>query len=188
MYNLIQAIRGSEAEPEDVILTLDGDDWFSAGNALRTIAEVYEKSDCWITYGSWLSNVTGPSGRPNGLWPAYPDGTSDFRRHRFLGTAVRTWKRWLWDHLQDEDLRSESGKYVRVSEDQMIMIPLLEMCGTSRAKHIAAPIMVYNKTAVYPFDDSVTQEGVRNGYLIDSRRPYKRLNEKVYKEITAAVI
>jgi len=183
MYNLVQAIKWSNAEPEDVIAALDGDDWFANDDALRIIAEAYEKSDCWITYGSWLSNVMGPSGRPNGCWPPYPEETTDFRRHRFLGTAVRTWKKWLWDHLQDSDLRNEAGDYVRVSEDQMIMIPLLEMCGTSRAKHIAEPIMVYNKTARYPVDQAINDEGMRNGYLIDTRPPYTRLETKVYRTV-----
>lgn len=179
MHNLIESIRRSNAEPEDVIATLDGDDWLADNNALRIIADTYEEYDCWVTYGSWLSNVAGPSGHRNGLWPAYPEGTTDFRRHRFLGTAVRTWKRWLWDHIQDVHLRNTSGEYVRVSEDQMIMIPLLEMCGTARAKHIAAPIMTYNKLAIYPIDPAITKEGENNGYLIDRCPPYPRLECKV---------
>jgi hypothetical protein len=187
MYNLIQSIRRSGAEEEDVVVTLDGDDWFADKQALQTIADAYEKYDCWLTYGSWLSNVEGPSGRRNGLWPAYPKGTTDFRRQRFLGTAVRTWKRWLWDHLKDSDLRSDSGEYVRVSEDQMIMIPLLEMCGTSRAKHIASPIMTYNKLVKYAIDDAITAEGLSNGDVIDRRPPYPRLTSKAYAGATALV-
>jgi glycosyltransferase involved in cell wall biosynthesis len=186
MYNFIHAIQRSNAEPEDVIVMLDGDDWFADTQALRIIADAYEQTDCWVTYGSWLSNVVGPQARRDGLWPAYPEGTTDFRRHRFLGTAVRTFKKWLWDYLNDEDMRSESSEYVRVSEDQMIMIPLLEMCGTSRARHIPAPIMVYNKLAKYPADDSITEEGLRNGYLIDNRPRYPRLKTKAYRE--AAVL
>src|SRR5262249_61111455 len=120
---------------------------------------------------------------PDGVRHASPQENNDFRRHRILGTAVRTWKKWLWNHLRDRDLRNEAGDYVRVSEDQMIMIPLLEMCGTSRAKHIAEPIMVYNKTVKYPFDQTITDEGVRNGYLIDSRPPYARLEAKVYRTV-----
>jgi hypothetical protein len=116
-----------------------------------------------------------------GLWPAYPEGTKDFRRHRFLGTAVRTWKRWLWDHLEDADLRGDSGDYVRVSEDQMVMIPLLEMCGTRHARHIAAPIMTYNRLTPYHHPEDITREGERNGVLIDRRQPYAPLPGKVYK-------
>ena len=178
MYNLVQAIRCSKAEPEDVIATLDGDDWFADTEALKTIADAYERFDCWMTYGSWLSNVTGLSGRRDGLWPPYPEGTTDFRRHRFLGTAVRTWKKWLWDQIKDSDLCGDSGAYVRVSEDQMIMIPLLEMCGTERARHIAAPIMIYNKLVKYPLDEEIAEEGRRNGHVIDRRPPYPRLSSK----------
>ena len=187
MHNLIRAIRASNARPEDVIAMLDGDDWFADTDALRLIAGAYERTGCWITYGSWVSNVTDFRGRRNGLWPPYPEGTTDFRRHRFLGTAVRSWKKWLWDHLRDEDLRTESGEYVRVSEDQMIMIPLLEMCGTARARHISAPIMIYNKMAKYPENESITHEGLRNGYLIDARTPYSQLRSKVHLEVSASV-
>src|SRR5579872_6836965 len=34
MWNLVSAIQRSQAEPEDVIATLDGDDWFSTPDAL----------------------------------------------------------------------------------------------------------------------------------------------------------
>ena len=61
----------------------------------------------------------------------------------------------------------------------MVMIPLLEMCGTSRARHIASPIMTYNKLAKYPSDDAITKEGERNGFLIDSRPAYPRLENQV---------
>ena len=187
MRNLIHAIRRSNAGPEDVIVSLDGDDWFATPDALRTIAEAYETDDCWLTYGSWLSNVVGPTGRKNGLWPAYPEGTTDFRAHRFLATAVRTWKRWLWDYLEDADLRSDTGDYVRVSEDQVIMIPMLELCGTSHTKHIPAALMTYNKLATYPADPSITEEGARNGDLLARRPRYAPLKHKFYKETAASV-
>lgn len=187
LHNLVRAIGESKADPEDVIVTLDGDDWFSDKHALRIIAETYDEFDCWLTYGSWLSNVLGLSGRRNGMWPAYPEGTTEFRKHRFLGTAVRTWKKWLWDCLKDSDLRDGSGKYVRVSEDQMIMIPMLEMCGTEKARHIAAPIMTYNKLVKYPDDDGIAAERERNGRLIDSLPPYPRLTSKMQTPMSATV-
>jgi hypothetical protein len=59
------------------------------------------------------------------------------------------------------------------------MIPLLEMCGTAKAKHIASPIMTYNKLAKYARDNELAEEGLRNGYLIDRRPPYPRLVTKV---------
>jgi glycosyltransferase involved in cell wall biosynthesis len=187
MANLVDAIRWSSAEPEDVIVSLDGDDWFAGNHSLQTIAEAYEQFDCWVTYGSWLTVKLAPSGQPHGPWPAYPEGTVDFRRQPFLGTAVRTWKRWLWDHVRDADLRNESGNYVRVSEDKLVMIPLLEMCGTARARHIAAPIMIFNKIVDYSVDDPFADERVQNARLIDRRPRYAGLAVKAYATPDAMV-
>lgn len=178
MHNLVRAIKRSQPDPEDVLVCLDGDDWFADRNALQIIAATYERYSCWMTYGSWFSNVPNRVGGYDGMWPAYPQGTTDFRRHRFLGTAVRTWKKWLWDCLDQKDLRTESGEFPRVSEDQMVMIPLLEMCGPERARHIAQPIMTYNKLPKYPRDESLDREGLKNAELIDKRKPYPRLKMK----------
>lgn len=186
MHNLVHGIRRSGAEPEDVIVILDGDDWFATNHALQIIADTYESSDCWMTYGSWLTNMVGPNGRHGGLWPPYPPDTTDFRHSRWLGTAVRTWKRWLWDHIDDRDLRDNSGEYLRVSEDQAIMLPLLEMCGTSRARHIATALMVYNKATPYSTARTMTDEIARNSHLLESKPPYARLHKKVYKQIRLA--
>jgi len=175
LYNTVQAINRSGAGPEDVIVSLDGDDWFSTPHALRTIAETYVRHECWMTYGSWQSNVVSPDGHRDGLWPAYPEGATDFRNTRWLGTAVRTWKRWLWDLLRDADLRNEEGRYFRISEDQAVMLPLLEMCGTERARHIAAPLMVYNKLPKYVLPEELTREREHNGDLLARRKPYARL-------------
>ena len=180
MKNLVDAIRRCRAAPEDVIVSLDGDDWFARDDSLQIIADAYERFDCWVTYGSWLSVKLAPNGEPNGRWPAYPEGEVDFRTHPFLGTAVRTWKRWLWDHVRDDDLRDEAGEYVRVSEDKLMMIPLLELSGTSRAHHIDAPIMIYNKIVDYTIGDPFAEERVRNAALVERRPRYARLIARPY--------
>jgi glycosyltransferase involved in cell wall biosynthesis len=180
-HNLVAAIRHSDAAPEDVIVILDGDDWFATDHALQIIVDAYKSPDCWMTYGSWISNVMGKNGKYGGLWPPYPPETTDFRHNRWLGTAVRTWKKWLWDHINDRDLRDDSGEYLRVSEDQAVMLPLLEMAGTARARHIAAPLMVYNKTTHYATARTMGGEIVRNSHLLESRPSYRRLREKTYK-------
>jgi len=181
MRNLVNGIRLSGADPEDVIVVLDGDDWLSTDRALRIIANAYDGSDCWMTYGSWTSNMMGENRRYGGMWPPYPPETTDFRRTRWLGTAVRTWKRWLWDHIDDRDLRDGAGEYFRVSEDQAVMLPLLEMSGTSRARHIATALMVYNKRTPWSTANTMADEILRNARLLETKPPYARLPKKVYK-------
>lgn len=174
MANLIQAIRRSRAEPDDVIVNLDGDDWFRHDRALRIIADTYARYDCWMTYGSWVSNYTGPDA-PGGLWPAYPERTTDFRRTRWLATAVRTWKKWLWDRIDDRDLRDSTGNYYRASEDQAVMLPLLEMSTTAKARHIAEGIMVYNQLNPYASCYYMAGEMERNAVHLSRGKPYRPL-------------
>ena len=175
MANLVAAISRSGASSEDVIVVLDGDDWLSSDRTLDTIAATYARFDCWMTYGSWISNDPSHQGMPRGLWPAYPDDTEDFRRAEWLHTAVRTWKRWLWDLIDDRDFRDERGDYFRVTEDQACMLPMLEMSGTARARHIPDVLMVYNRMTPHACGKIRRDEMQRNADLIRRRPPYHRL-------------
>ncbi len=172
MENLVLGIARSQAAPEDVIVILDGDDWFRSNDALQTIAATYRDTGCWMTYGSWLSNLT----EMPGLWPPYPDGTTNFRQIRWLGTAVRTWKKWLWDLVDDRDLRDDDDTYFQVAEDLATMYPMLEMSGTDRARHIKTPLMLYNNANPAGAAKIRRENMMRNARLIRSRPPYRRLD------------
>jgi glycosyltransferase involved in cell wall biosynthesis len=145
MANLVAAIGRSGARPDDVIVILDGDDWFATDEALARIVAEYERPDCWMTYGSWIADDPACTGFKAGRWPAYPEGTTRFRDVAWLGTAVRSWKKWLWDKVDDRDFRDRDGNYVMVVEDQASMLPMLEMSGTRRARHIPDVLMIYNR-------------------------------------------
>lgn len=178
MCNLINGIERSQAAPEDVIVVLDGDDWLATDKALEVIAATYERHDCWGTYGSWVSNDSTHTGLPRGQWPPYPDSTTDFRHAQWLGTALRTWKKWLWDLIDDGDFRDGNGKYFRVTEDQAAMLPILEMCGTSRARHMPEVLMVYNRTTPHACGKIRYQEMLANAALLQERPPYPRLQHR----------
>ena len=167
----MEAIRRMEAAPEDIIVSLDGDDWFASENSLAVILDAYRKYNCWITYGSWIPDRQ-VEGESPGMWKAYPEGTTDFRNHEWLATAVRTWKKWLWDRLKDSDLRDDRGEYFRIAEDRAIMLPLLEMAG-DRARHIAEPIMIYNR--VSSDSHQVSEEAMLVVETIAKRNPYQRI-------------
>jgi glycosyltransferase involved in cell wall biosynthesis len=173
MVNTIQAVHRSNAEAEDVIVILDGDDKFASPDALRIIKDTYLDFDCWLTYGSWLSDLQDGQG----LWPAYPEGLQDFRSYRWLGTGVRTWKRWLWDLIDDSDFRDASGRHFAVGEDQAILLPMLEMSG-GRARHIPEVLMIYTRSSPHRVCYTRDEESRRNSAYISSLPPYRRLIEK----------
>jgi hypothetical protein len=94
---------------------------------------------------------------------------------------VRTWKKWLWDLLDDRDLRDENGQYLRVTEDQAVMLPMLEMSGTCRAKHIPTILMVYNRANAFSCDKTKRHELRRNEAYIRSKAAYARLRQKIVR-------
>jgi glycosyltransferase involved in cell wall biosynthesis len=171
LENLVRAVHGTPLDPEDVIVILDGDDWLNVDNALATVAETYHQHACWLTYGSWVSST--PDRHP-GRWPPYPRSTKDFRAAAWLGTHLRTWKRWLWDLVNDNDLRDNAGHYFRVAVDVAVMLPLFEICGTDRARHIADPIYFLNRQYDWRTSDERYQEQQRNEQIIRSRPAYPR--------------
>jgi glycosyltransferase involved in cell wall biosynthesis len=173
MINLIQGIRHSEAQPEDVIVILDGDDRFATPDALGIIQDTYLHHDCWLTYGSWVSDLGDAQGR----WPSYPEDLIDFRGYKWLGTGVRTWRRWLWDLIDDCDFRDASGEYLRVTEDQAVMLPMLEMCGP-RARHIPDVLMVYTRSSRHAVCYTRRAEMLGNEVYVRTLPPYSRLMEK----------
>jgi len=181
MINLIRAIRRSAARPEDVIVVLDGDDWFARPDALAIINETYETSNCWMTYGSWEAD------RPvmHGKWPAYPEDTTDFRNSEWLGTAVRTWKTWLWNLIDDRDFRDAAGNYFCVTEDRAAMLPMLEMSGTEKARHVTEVLMIYNRSSPYACAYTRRNEMLANSEYLKTRPRYPRLLEKPDSENAA---
>jgi glycosyltransferase involved in cell wall biosynthesis len=175
MANLISAIKRSGAEPEDIVVILDGDDWFATPDALEIIRSTYRRQDCWLTYGSWVADQNCLTGMQSGKWPPYQNGITDFRKSDWLGTAVRTWKRWLWDLIEDRDFRDEHGRYFRVTEDQAAMLPMLEMAGTEKARHIPEVLMVYNRSTPYASGKLHYEEMISNSTYLRAKLPYPRL-------------
>ena len=74
--------------------------------------------------------------------------------------------------------RDKDGKYFRVGEDLAAMLPMLEMSGTDKARHIPEPLMWYN--CANPAGAAKTwPEATRNtARLIRGRRPYTPLDPR----------
>jgi glycosyltransferase involved in cell wall biosynthesis len=174
MENVVRAVARLGDDPEDVFVVVDGDDWLATPRALATVAATYTDNDCWMTYGSWVSSIDPDDGR----WGPYPAGTRDFRTAPWRGTHLRTWKRWLWDEIDDRDLRDVDGGYFRIVEDRAYMLPMLEMSTTRRARHIAEVLLTYNRGNPQCVGNVMLDEMRRCTAVVHARPPYRPLPEK----------
>jgi glycosyltransferase involved in cell wall biosynthesis len=96
--NVVDGIEMANADDEDVIVLIDGDDLLADENALQIVADTYAKDDCWMTYGSSCL----PDGSPNSVNRPYADRIvrkNAYRQTRWLASHLKTFKYKLWKRL-----------------------------------------------------------------------------------------
>lgn len=172
LYNIHSMIQNMDADDEDVIICLDGDDWLANETVLSRVREIYEKENCWLTYGSY---VVYPGGHNSSFHVSeYPDDikrSGDFRKDpQWRASHLRTFKYKLAKHITSEDLCDETGSYYRYAWDQAIMFPLMEMA-CEKVHFVSDILYVYNDEnpmnvhKVEPQEQIDIAERIRNRHL-----------------------
>ena len=135
---MVSAIPVFSEDPEDIIISLDGDDWFSDNGVLEYLNEVYTP-EIWLTYGQYepLSKTYSAPCRP-----------IDPRTYRKSGewrvSHLKTFRRKLWDRIDQRDFLDEDGYYLVTCGDLAMMYPMIEMAGAKHIKFIERVLMIYN--------------------------------------------
>ncbi len=144
LYNTIHT-----CDDDEIVILLDGDDWFAHNGVLKKVSEVYANLGCWMTYGqyrSWPDNMIGYSREI----PSNIIETNSYRENEWCSSHLRSFYAWLFKLIKMEDLISPCGAFYHMAWDQAIMFPMLEMSG-HRAKFISEVLYIYN--AANPLND-----------------------------------
>lgn len=172
LANFYQAIHN--CENQEIIVALDGDDFFAHDEVLATLNRVYTKENVWMTYGNYLD------------YPSYsqsvvkckkiPETTikhNSYRKAPWVSSHLRSFYASIFKQIKYEDLLYK-GKFYPMAGDLAMMFPLLEMCG-KRAYFIPDILYLYNRTN--PLNDHklnfALQEACANA--IRKARPYEPL-------------
>lgn len=138
----VDAICHLAPAPDDVIVTVDGDDWLYHSRVLERVAQEYERGEVDITYGQCIVYPRGNLG----ITSRYPQEVLDAGSFRLVEprwTHLRTFRAHLWQAIDDADLRTPWGEYYRYATDHAFMNPMLEMA-TPRIGCIEEVLYVYN--------------------------------------------
>jgi len=125
LANIYEAV--CSCDPNEVVVNMDGDDWFAHRDVLAQLNEVYGERNVWLTYGQFV------------YYPSYKIGLGEeipkevveentFRTYTRGTTALRTFYAGLFQQIKIEDLLSD-GDFFQAGYDLAIMIPMLEMAG-----------------------------------------------------------
>lgn len=171
--NIIRSIKEQPCQDEDVIITLDGDDWFADYSTLSIIKGYYDRHpELLITHGSWLP-YPNPELKTNNAPYTAEDWQKGIRKVNWRASHLRTFKYKVWKHLKHEDLIGPDGIYARVAWDLAIMFPMLEMAGQNRVKFVPEKIYVYNQESPYNDNKMRIKEQLQFAYYFIAKRPYQ---------------
>jgi glycosyltransferase involved in cell wall biosynthesis len=151
LRNIYDGIQILNPDDEDIIVTIDGDDWLSRNDSLEILNKYYvEGQDTLVTYGTYIEFPSG--NRPSNV-SKYPEEvvkTNSFRKDIWRASHLRTFKYKIWKSINLEDLQDSSGNFYKMAWDLAFMFPMLEMAGP-RAKYVREAIYCYN--LVNPLND-----------------------------------
>lgn len=148
LYNLYQGIHS--CDDNEIVITLDGDDWLPTINVLDKLAKTYENSDVWMTYGQYRSYPDNAIGCSRQI-PEHITTHNLFRQFRWCSSHLRTFYAWLFKKIKKEDMLDKSGNFYPMGWDLVFMFPLLEMSG----KHaVFIPDVLYTYNVANPINDS----------------------------------
>lgn len=137
MRNHVVAIRDHCSNPESVIFTVDGDDWLDSETAIERMMERHRVHDVvWSRYRRTDSSNEIASGPLIG---------GDVRGHSWVSSHLRSFKKFLFDGIKDEDFRNDDGHYYKMTCDVAIMFPILEMTPPERRLFYDSCLYVYNR-------------------------------------------
>lgn len=157
-------------DPNDIILILDLDDFLISKNVISIINNIYTKTNCWLTYGSfiwWYSNqIEGIK------YPEHVCKNKTFREYEWRAVHPQTFKGFLWNSINEKDFKDDNGKYLTSTYDQAIMYPMLEMCNKDKIKFIKDTLYIYNDVNPLNVGKIRKQEQIDNDKLIRKKEKY----------------
>jgi glycosyltransferase involved in cell wall biosynthesis len=138
----------SECDSNDVIIHVDHDDRLATSSVLARLEKEYSDPSTWMTYGSYDIDFNSRSravGWPcRGISEKIPEDKHDRKSYHFVASHLKTYKRWLFSKVDDDDLRNDEGQYYTKATELAWSFPMIEMCGPQRAHFIEDVLYLYN--------------------------------------------
>lgn len=180
LRNIHDTLAYLAPDSKDVVVLLDGDDWFANEYALDTLNKYYQDPNCYMTFGSFARFPDGHLGSESSEYSQEVISNSSFRQDEWRASHLKTYRMFLWEKLNKKDLQDQNGNFYESCYDQAIMLPLLEM-SQDRIKYIPEILCVYNVGNPNAVNKLKVQKQYQTMQEIRMKKPYQRLdNENLF--------
>lgn len=123
LYNLYTAVHS--CSNDQIVVLLDGDDWFAHPYVLRDLNHYYEDENVWMTYGQYMRHPDNQMGMCAPVTKKFLHN-AEMRANKWQYSHLRTFYAGLFKRVKLQDL-IENGKFLSVAWDLAIMLPMMEM-------------------------------------------------------------
>jgi glycosyltransferase involved in cell wall biosynthesis len=141
------SIQIGEIQDNDIVCVLDGDDFLANEEVLNYLNEVYNQTNCWMTYGGmivWNGEKTTEPFPQNSIPPKMVFDQKLYRQDLWRYSHMRTCRGFLWKKLTKEDFISKyDGNYMSMC-DLCTVYPVLEMCPSDKIFRVEQSIYILN--------------------------------------------
>lgn len=141
LESTLAGIHECEPEDDDIIVLVDADDFLCDEAALEIVRAEYAKPETLLTYGSYCTS-DGTQGKFNG---AYQSGES-VRTSPWRASHLKTFRYKLLAEVPADQLLRNDGTPITCAADRSLMIPMMELAGLDRCRHIETILYCYNDT------------------------------------------
>lgn len=159
MANLYYALQ--MCEPDEIVFNYDGDDWLADDQVFNLINTIYQDSEIWLTFGSFINWPTNQMGYCKPVPQEYIDKQL-YRKKWWMPGQLRTFYAWLFHQVQLKDLIFEGpyyqGQFFPTNCDLAIYYPMMEMAG-NHFKYI--PEVIYIRNVETPINDFKANKDVQ---------------------------
>lgn len=136
-------------EENDIVIHLDGDDWLIDEYVLEKLNALYNKTDCWMTYGGmvlWDGNITKMVYPQNTHHNDFVHEHKYYKRDEWRASHLRTYRGFLLKALDKKYLKSlKTGEYYWHASDLAFQYAYMEMCGKEKIQVVDFFTQVYNQ-------------------------------------------
>jgi glycosyltransferase involved in cell wall biosynthesis len=172
LANIYNGIKEICKNPEDIIITLDGDDSLFSCEVLSYLNKVYnENPNIWITHGQYIDLATKSIGCNRQLISTQEYRTSGL----WCASHLRSFKLHLWNRIKEDDLKQPDGRFFQYAYDNAILYPMFECSGLHRVKYISEILYNYNNLNVLSEDKKNVLAQLQTAQYIRSKPCYQEL-------------
>jgi glycosyltransferase involved in cell wall biosynthesis len=168
LYNMIH-----ECADDDIVVTLDGDDWLAHSGVLKRVNQEYQDNNVWFTWGSYMDHPQNSRGCCKPIPKTILD-TKTYRRKPWCTSHLRTFKAKLFKLINRQDFNGPDGKWLDVAWDLSFYMPFVEMAG-HHGRYIHDILYIYNnENPIQDYKIKIDQQTAMDRF-IRSKRPYKKI-------------